>query len=240
MSPSPSAPDLEGLTALSLVAAVALALSLPARASGQDLQPGEVVVDRVVAVVEGARGASKTSRVVTLFELRTEARLVLAERTRRLDAAALEPPASLLQAVLRSVVEQLLIEAEASRLQTAPPSAEAIAGERRRLETRLGGPGGLERFAELASAPIDLLEAIVVRRATVERFVSGSVALAVRVTAEDVERAHATGDHPFGERPLEEVRDEIEAFLVARMQRQRLAAWVEELRRRSAVRVIAP
>jgi hypothetical protein len=215
-----------------------LLLLVSSAAAAESARGDEVLVDRVVAVVEADRGAEEDGEVVTLFELLVEARLLVAERARSVDVAAVEPPERLLRAVLRVLVDQILIRREAARLELASVSDEDVGRERRTVETRLGGPGSIDRFTASTGAPPELLEATIRRRATVARFVARNVALAVRVTDAEVEAAHREGGHPFEGRPLEEVRDEMEALLVARRQRQRLDEWLRDLRRRSRVRFI--
>ena len=217
-----------------------LALLQPSAPAQAEVSRGdEVLVDRVVAVVEPSRAHGEESEVVTRFELDVETRLVLSERARSLGAVAAEPPSTLVSAVLRTIVDQILIRREAERLELASVSDDEVARERAALESRLGGPGSLDRFGEMTGAPAGLIDAIVRRRATVARFIARNVALAVRVTDAEVAAAYAAGDHPFAGRPFDEVRDEVEAYVVALRQQQRLAEWLRDLRRRSRVRVLA-
>ena len=54
-----------------------------------------------------------------------------------------------------------------------------------------------------------------------------------------VERVYETGEHPFARRPLEDVRDVLRAWIAAQVLQRDVRRWIEVLRSRSTVRVIA-
>jgi hypothetical protein len=178
---------------------------------------------------------------VTAFELEVETYLVIAERAHRLDVLrAGRPPQRLLDAVLETLVSHLLIEDEAAELELVTLSDADVAAERASLEGRLGGPGALERFRLAVGAPAELIESIVRRRALVAAFVRRNIQAGASVTDLDVEEAYRRGDHPFGTRPLEEIRPALEAYIVATRQREQLSQWLREARRRSRVTIVPP
>ena len=217
----------------------ALAVLLASGSAAAERGEGrEVVVDRIVAVVEGDVGRSEEARIVTRFELVVEARLALAERARSVEAASVEPPQSLLDAVLRTILDEMLVQREAEILGAGTVPAAVIAAERRALEGRLGGPGSLERFRQVAGASQDLIDAIVARRAAVREELARQVALSGSITEAELRQALDSPGHPFEGRQLEEVRDELEAYLVGRREQERLSSWLEELRARTRVRLI--
>jgi hypothetical protein len=224
------------IATLSLVACSAVAVH-PSPVRAED-HADEVVVDRVVAVVGAAGERGSALRIVTAFELEVEARLMLAERARSVDAASARLDAQLLDTVLGSIVNQLLLSEEAARLQLVTVSDEQIAAERGSLEERLGGPGSIERFCAITSASSGLIDDIVRRRLVAAEFVQQNIQLASSVSDADVEDAFLAGNHPFGDRPLEEIREQLEAFILARRQRQRLEQWLEDARERSVIRII--
>lgn len=214
------------------------ALTLAAPALGQD--EGWQVVDRVVVVVGAAGERGQDAEMVTSYELEVEAMLVLAERARSAEAARPEAlTESFLDAVLENLIHHLLIVSEASRLELVTLSDEEIASERQEIGERLG-EGGLERFIEVTGLTGEIIDSIVRRRALVAAFIQRNVNLSVRVTDADIEALYRQGEHPFGDRPLGELRESLEALITARRQRERLTGWLTDARRRSWVRVIPP
>lgn len=224
-----------------LAALVAVGLLAPAAARAESEAGGETVVDRVVAVVGAAGDQGRDLRIVTAFELEVETSLVIAERAHRLDVVgAGRPPQRLLDAVLETLVSHLLIEDEAAELELVRLSDADVAAERAALEQRLGGPGSLEQFRLAVGAPAELIDAIVRRRALVAAFIRRNIQAGASVTDLDVEEAYRHGDHPFGDRPLDEIRPALEAYVVATRQREQLSQWLREARRRSRVTIIPP
>jgi len=201
-------------------------------------QRGELV-DRVVAVVSPIDDRGEGVRIVTLFELTVEARLERAERARSIEAARAEPTADELRAVLRRLVDALLVEGEAARLALDTVSADDLTRERLSLSRRLGGEGAIERFRAVSEAPEELIVSTIRRRAIVTRLLQGNVGLSENVTEAAVEAAYAAGDHPFVGQPLEEVRRELRALLAAGQRREQFARWLEEIRSQHRVQLIA-
>jgi hypothetical protein len=229
--------------ALALAALAALA---PAAAGAEAAAPpgeagDEVEVDRVLAVVGGAGDRGRDLRIVTAFELEVETALVIAERAHTVDVVGtVRPPQRLLDAVLETIISHLLIEEEAAGLDLDSASDAEVAAERAALEARLGGAGSLARFGQALGAPADLVDAIVRRRALVSAFVRSNFQFGTSVTDLDVDDAYRRGEHPFGDRPLEEIRPSLEAYIVATRQREQLSQWLREARRRSRVWIIPP
>jgi hypothetical protein len=223
------------------LAAVVVSLSIASGDAAAEAESSTEIVDRVVAVVSGISERGSDVRIITAFELEVEARLLLAERAHSVSGATTEPvPETLLQTTLDTIIGHLLIEGEAARLRLVTISTQDIAAERQLSEERLGGEGALERFQRATGAPEDLVTAIFRRRALVAAFVEQNIQLTTRITDEQVEETFHSGDHPFGDRPLEEIRGAIEAFLTASSQRERLGEWLEDARGRSRIRLIPP
>jgi hypothetical protein len=222
--------------ALAPTAARAQAASPPSPADDE-----EVVVDRVVAVVGATGDRGRDLRIVTAYELQVETLLVIAERTHSIAVAQVGHPTDrLLDAVLQTVVSQILIEEEAAGLDLVALNDAEVAAERDALEQRLGGAGALERFRQAVEAPPELIDAILRRRAVVASFVRRNIQIGASVTDYDVEQAYRSGNHPFGNRPLEEIRPALEAYLSATRQREQLSRWLQEARRRSRVWIVPP
>lgn len=205
----------------------------------EEAATGETVVDRVVAVVGAAGDRSQDLRIVTDFELEVEAQLLLAERAHSVEVALGRPvPEQLRESVLETVINYLLIESEASRLALVSVSDSEVTAERHVIELRAGGEGALEQLRQRTGAPEELIDTIIRRRALVSLFIQRNIQLVAPITELDVEEAFTEGDHPFGDRPLEEIRSSIETFLTARRQRERLTQWLENARRRSRIWII--
>lgn len=215
-------------------------LLLPAARAGAEARVDDVLVDRVVVVVGAVGEQGAELRIVTAFELEVEARLLLAERTRSLDAALRNLDSRFLGTVRDTIVNQLLIVGEATRLQLVTLEDDAVAAERQSLEARLGGPGSIERFCSLTHASNDLVDQIIRRRLLATSYIQQNIQLSFTVTESDLVEAHRDGNHPFGDRDLEEIRGQLQAFILARRQRQRLVEWLQESRERSRIRVIEP
>ena len=199
----------------------------------------EVVVDRVVAIVGAAGDRGAELHIVTLVELNVEARLVVAERTSALNSAlTVEITPGLQESVLAGIIDQLLLVAEAQRLELAAVGPDDIDEERAALANRLGGPAGLDLFQRLTGAPAELVNAIVQRRVVARQFMQRHVRSVTPVSTDEVDALYRNGDHPFGDRPLEEVRGSLEAILVARQRQEGLAEWLAGARRRSRVRIL--
>lgn len=222
------------------VAGVLVGICLYSKEVSAEAEEREIV-DRVVAVVGAAGERGRDVRLVTAFELEVEARLLLAERAHSVRGATTgDLPAELLETTLQTTISHLLIEAEAARLQLVSVSRDEIEAERRQSEERISGENALERFQRATGAPDDLLSSIYRRRALVTAFIQQNIQLSTRATEEQVEAVYESGDHPFGDRPLEEIRGALEAFITARSQRERLAEWLEDARARSRIRLIPP
>ncbi len=214
-------------------------IGVAALPSAAEQSSSETIVDRVVVIVGAAGQRGNEVEIVTAYELEVEARLILAERFHRVDAAAAQPLTErLLERVRDMLIEHLLIVSEATRLELVSLSDEEIGTVRRDLEQRLGGEGNLDLFRDAVDAPEDLIEAIIQRRALVESFVRQNIQPAARVSTADIDEAYREGEHPFGDRPLEEIRTFLEAYLTARRQTQRLRQWLDDARRRNRVRII--
>jgi len=198
----------------------------------------EVLVDRIVVVVGAVGEQGAELRIVTAYELEIEARLLLAERTRSLDSALRHLDARFLNTVQETIVNQLLIVGEATRLQLVEVDEEEIIAEREALEQRLGGADAIERFCSLTHATSELVEEIIRRRVVARLFIQNNVQLSFSVTENELMEVHRDGAHPFDDRPLEEIRGQLEAFILARRQRQRLQEWLDDARERSRIRVL--
>lgn len=217
------------LTALSLVALLASAV-----ASGQ--VPGSRTRVEGVAAWVGPSGRPGSVAILR-SDVVLRARMRLAGRVGRAQADAL--PAALLRAALDELVGEVLIEREADRLHAARPSDAEVAEERARLAREAGGPEVLAALVEELGADDEELDRIARRRSYVDAFLRANLEGTTEVSDAQVERAYAAGDHPFAGRPLEDVREPLRAWIQQRILSRDVARWIEVLRGRTSVRVLA-
>ncbi|MCA9574980.1 MAG: hypothetical protein R3B40_02810 [Polyangiales bacterium] len=186
-----------------------------------------------IAAVVGDTGATQT--IILRSDVDLRARMHLAG-SRDDDTLPLGPlPQELLVATLDELVGETLIAMEAARVQIGAPTERDIARERARLTTLSGGPQRLgQLLAALGADPAEIEEAAV-RRASVAVFLVANLDASVPSEAE-VERVYATGQHPFVDLALEDVREPLRAYIMQARLEGAVARWVRTLRDRVSVR----
>ncbi|MEM1416175.1 MAG: hypothetical protein AAGH15_14810 [Myxococcota bacterium] len=221
-----------------LALAALWALGVPASAQRGLTSVNEVAGDGVAAVV-GAATPSAEADVILASDVELRARIRLAGQTS--GPLPLGPlPAGLLRATLDELVGEVLIAREADRIQVASPAATDVARERRRLLRLAGGQARLEALLGALGASDGEVEAMAERRARVRVFLQANLAGEARVTDAQLEEAFATGEHPFLGQELDDVREAMRVYLVRQALDRALRRWIEVLRGRSVVRVLAP
>lgn len=201
-----------------------------AGASAEAALPAEALV----AVVGGATPGPDTD-VVYLSDVELRARLELAARGAEVPLGPL--PRALLAATLEQIVGELLVAREAERLHLADPSDADVVAQRARLAAGVGGEDALARAVTRAGASMAELDAIALRRAVVASFFRANLEGGDEVADEEVERAYAAGEHPFGDAPLDAVREPLRRWLAERALERDVRRWLEVLRARTTVRV---
>ena len=221
------------LSVLALVAALTWPLSSEVRAQG----PSPVRVEGVAALVGGSTPGPGTVAILR-SDVTLRARIAIAGASERAPSnTALPEP--LLAAALDELIGEVLIAREADRLRAAQPSAEELARERERLEAQAGGAERLSAVLAAASAGAPELEAIARRRAYVAAFLHANLEGGTAVSDAQLARVYESGEHPFVGRPLEEVSEPLRALIAQSALRRDVRRWIEVLRRRTPVRVIA-
>ncbi|MCI0574063.1 MAG: hypothetical protein L0Y66_25290 [Myxococcaceae bacterium] len=206
---------------------VALLLGAPVSAAPVE---AEVVVDRVVAVVEDT--------LITQSELVFEAHVMLAQRTAASQALAPLDDA-LLASVLELSIAQRLQAREAERL-GAPPlePAERIAlvdAFRRRFPSE----EALQAFLDAHGADMPQLAALLERNLRAERALEGRLRVRAQVTEAEVRRVYDQKPATLG-RPYEEVRERLREELLRERSREAAAEEVALLKRGARIRRVAP
>lgn len=194
-------------------------------------------IDGVVAIVGGLT-PSPTTDVVLRSDVELRARLALAERAPDLPDPRLTP--ELLAATLQEIVGELLIAREAQRLHAPEPAVTQITRQRDELVRALGGEERLARFLERYDVEPAEIDAIARRRAFVEAFLRANLEGSTLISDSQVDQVYASGEHPFADRPLDEIREPLRAWLAAAALQRDVRRWIQVLRGRTPMRVVVP
>ena len=205
---------------------LAVVLAAPALAQQPELGP---VIEEVVAVVG--------DRVVTRSDLELEARVVLVDNG-GVEAAFGAIDAETMGSVLDWLLNQLLIHAEAERLQVFEVSADEVAREVERFRRRFGDPTAWRHFLATQDVGLERIASIFRRNLRVRRYLESRVKLTVRVGAEEVEAFYEENRSRFEGRPLSAVEDVIRGYLFKQRYERTVRTLVKELRERADVRVL--
>lgn len=194
---------------------------------------GELPTEGVVAVIGGPTPSPSTD-VVLLSDVELRARIELAVAS---DGSLREVPQDLLAATLEEIIGEILVAREASRLGTPDPSEGDIRREHDRLVTSVGGVSVMTALLARVGASPSEIDAIAARRAKVAAFFRANLEGSGDISDAQLETAYATGTHPFGDRPLEEIREALRAWLATESVRRDVRRWLEVLRARTVVRI---
>jgi len=213
-----------------------LALAMSHASAQQSTIAGAVRVDGVQIVVGGlAPGPGVILILQSDVELRARLSLLRAAG----EAAALGPlSADLLRATQQELLGEALIALEAARLSLASPKHDAQLRERQRLVAGAGGRNLV--FGLLARLGVTMaeLDAIALRRVVVSDSLDANLVGTTELTPGELQRAYEVADHPFHDRPFEEIRDALRGFLAQRSLEQAVGSWVEGLKARVPHRVL--
>lgn len=230
--PVPSDPRIGSLAALLVV----ILGCLVASPSSAQVRGQRARVEGVAAWV-GGTGPGSGSVVVLRSDVELRARLRLSGRMDRLPTAPL--PRALLAVALDEIVGEVLIALEADRLRAARPGASDIERERAQLSEQAGGAARLTELMRFLGADRSEIDAIAERRAYVDGFLRANLEGSTVVSDAQVQRAYDAGEHPFVGRPLDDVREVLRAWLAREILERDVRRWVEVLRSRTPVRVVA-
>jgi hypothetical protein len=210
--------------------AAALALALGLAASPQPAVEG-TEVERVVAVVR-APGSSEAT-VITLTRLEAESRVALITRGATLAATQpLDGPA--LRAGLDWLVDEVLLAAEAARLQVFEVDAAEREGELARFRARLGGAATYAAFLARADLSEEELGAVLGRMLRVRRYVESRVTHAGQASESELSSWLDEHAAALGTRDREVAR----AQLADRRVADEVAALLRDVRARAEVRLL--
>tara|TARA_B100001750_G_scaffold124857_1_gene99089 strand:- start:736 stop:1425 length:690 start_codon:yes stop_codon:yes gene_type:complete len=199
---------------------------------------GEVRAEGVAAIV-GAPTPRQGAQVVLLSDVDLRARMRLAgQRTGEIHLGPL--PAPLLVATLDELLGEALIAREAERVQLASPTDRDVRDERRRLEGLAGGAARLTSLTDALGVDDEEIDAMARRRAMVKVFLEANLQGAATIDDAQIDRIYQSGEHPFQGQELEDVREPMRVWLTRRALENSVRRWVEVLRARTTIRVLAP
>ncbi len=205
---------------------------------GATVARGQVLGDGIAAVV-GAETPRPDARVILHSDVDFRARLrLIGERPGHPHLGPL--PRGLLRATLQELIGEALIAREAERVQLPSPTGRRLVAERRRLEALAGGRESFQALVRALGVTDEELRAIVSQRALVSAFLEANLEGTEVVSEQRIEEVYASGEHPFIGRALEEVREALRVWLVRAALDEAVARWVQVLRGRTTVRVLAP
>jgi len=230
-SASPARLGWRGLVTVALAGLLSLGF-LPSRSAAQP------VLHRVEGIAAVVGEIGQTQEIILRSDVDLRARMRLAGRDEG-GALPLGPlPLDLQVATLEELVGETLIAMEAARVQIGAPTERDIARERARLTTLAGGPNRLAELLQALGADVAEVDASALRRASVAVFLVANLDASLPSDAE-VERVYEGGRHPFADRPLDDVREPLRAYLMQSKLEIAVARWVGTLRDRVTVRVHA-
>ena len=197
---------------------------------------GGVRVGGIAAVVGGSAPGPGVD-VILRSDVELRARIALSGQAENATGFEALPP-DLLRATLDQLIGEALIAREAERVRVSSPSEADVERERRRLAEEAGGPTRLATLLERLGATAPEVEALARRRALVTSFLQVNLEGTTVVTDAQVDHAYEEGDHPFTDRPLDEARDDLRAWLARRALDRAVRRWVTVLHARTTVRVL--
>jgi len=196
-------------------------------ASENDLGP---IAEQVVLVVG--------DRVVTESDLELEARVALVSGGgARAAFAALD--ADTLASVIDYVINQMLIFAEAKRLEVFDVSDRDVSAALDRFIDRFPDRATWKAFLAAQDVTADRVASILRRNLRVKRYLDSRVKLTVHVSDKEITDFYRAHRKRFGGRSLAEVRDVIHGYLFKKHYEASVRQLVAALRARGEVRVLA-
>ncbi len=135
---------------------------------------------------------------------------------------ALEAPNTPEEGAIHDLIERRLLLAEAKRFEVEPPSEAEVNAA---LEHR-GGNGDAGEFRRAIQD-----------RLWIDRFIDQRIRFFILVPPGEVERYYQAHAADFGNRPLDEVREEIQRLLTKQRFQERYDAYIARLRARAKIRI---
>jgi len=177
--------------------------------------------------------------VITLGEVEAEARIVLVRRG-GLAGAHREVDDGLRAAVLQYLINQVVILAEARRLQLFQVTDQEIATELLQIESAFRDRDAYLSFLDANGLTEEDVREIVHRDVRVAKFLNSRVQMVARLDVADLRSYFAAHQEDFEGRSFEEVRGEIEGRLGRERHAAAVREWLGDLKARAEIRVLRP
>ena len=146
---------------------------------------------------------------------------------------SVEPGESLAQ-----LIDQVLIVQEATRRQIVEITPAEVDSEVRRRMALLGGASSWEQRLDTLGGSENVIRKLVRRQLLALKYMDLRLRLFIRVTETEIEEYYKEHRGELGERPLEELKGQMEQLLAARKFNARLQEWTRELR--GQARILIP
>lgn len=194
----------------------------------------EKVVDRIVAVVEGA----DDGRVITQSDLELEAAMALVQRG-GMQAATAQLDDQALRTALDLAISQRLLIAEADKVGAFQPDEGELDAAVRAFEARFDSPAAFQRFLRRHDAERSTLREVLRRTLRAGRVLDGRVRLRAQVSEAEVRRYY-----DLHQQELIGSYEQVRASIREKLQREKYAAMaaveVAQLRKTGDVKMVAP
>jgi hypothetical protein len=216
------------------VRAVLAIVSCLLAARGEADSPAGKVIDRAVAVVEGA--------VITQTALEFEARVALIQASRSREQAQAAASAALDEQALRAALDLAIgtrLEAsEADKLLAYPLEEGEVEAALEGIRSKLGSAQDLEQFLSRWEADVQALATVLTRSLRAAKILDSKLKLRAQISDAEVRRYYEQRAADLG--TFEEVRGAIRQKLVGERLAQLTVDELARIRKGADVRLIAP
>jgi hypothetical protein len=211
---------------------LALALSAPSTVPTDEGQ----ILDQIVAVVRFPNDGGTVP--VTLSRLVEEARIAMISRG-AVAAASGPLDGAALRASLEWLIDQIVLDDEATRLGLAEVEQADVEGELSRFRGRFTKPADFQAFLDRLDITSGDLRAVLQRMLRVQRYVESRVRRASPPEDSEVEAFYQEHRADFGGKSLAMVRQFVRARMLEERVRADVKSLVSELRQRCEIRMLA-
>ena len=192
-------------------------------------------LDRVMSVIEGKDSGKEGSTIILRSDLILAAR-VDAIRVFGKEGMTSEITDEILSRVLREEEGSQIIYKEAMKYDVVAVREEDILRVRDELAARIGGPAELEKWLQAIGVSAETLRSYLHRQLVVEGFINFKKSEAAPLDDAELNRIYESGEHPYVDRPFDEIKEKLRSYEQARRTTAAIQAWKKELR--SGYRVI--
>lgn len=139
--------------------------------------------------------------------------------------------------ILKAMIDQKLLFAEALKLEIPPPSVEETELAYNNLHLQIKGLESFEKLKHRLSLSDAEIRQQIRKRLRIDKFIQERIRFFVFVTPEEVEKYYQ--DHPkeFPDQTLEEIRDALELTLAADKTQINLEVYLKRLRVKTTIRI---